>query len=264
MKKLTLFLLITLVAVVSFTSCLEGDNTSTTYSVGVLDYSRNYTTPVMKTLSGDFYGPELNALITSGNMEVGECWYFQITYNSDLPENSPEMVEINGYYTVSIYPIAKADKYYAAPYLTDTSEVMTNELPVSEILYNNALVGYAEGYLFITHVVNHEADLRLDWNISYDSDDMITEENGVRNYNLFIRAVKSTTGDDGKSGTNQSHFNAYQLKDFLDKAARNERDEAGINATITIKFNYVSEIKESEIIWKSTTAGVPAALFVSD
>jgi hypothetical protein len=257
----------TLITVVSFTSCLESNNTMTAYYVGILDYSRNYTTPVMKTVYGDFYGPELNSLINSGDMDFGEGWYFQIIYDRDLPENSLEMVEINGYNTVSIYPMAKAVKYYATPYLTDTSEVMTNELPVSEILYYgyDALSGYAEGYLFLTHLVNHEAGSKLNWDISYDSNDMITEENGVRNYNLFIRAVKSVGGDDEKSGTNQYHFNTYQLRDFFDRAARNERDEVGINATsFTIKFNYVSEIKESEIIWKNATMEMPVSLFVSE
>jgi hypothetical protein len=255
-----------LIAVVSFTSCLEGNNTGTDYYVGVLDYSKNYTTPVMKTLYGDFYGPELNSLISSGNMDLGDGWYFQITCDWDLPENSSEMVAVNGYYTGSVYPIAKADKYYAAPYLTDTSEVMTGELPVSEILYSgsNAIFGYAEGYLFITHAVNHDKDSKLNWDISYNSDDMVTEENGVRSYNLFIRAVNSSGDDDENPGTNQYHFNTYQLKAFLDRAAWNEKDKAGINATFTVKFNFVSEIKESEITWKSTTTGFPVSLFVSE
>jgi hypothetical protein len=266
MKKMTLFLLMTLIAVVSFTSCLEGNNTGTEYYVGILDYSKNYTTPVMRTLAGDFYGPELNSLITNGDMEFGDGWYFQITYDQDLPENSPEMVYINGYYTASIYPLVKADKYSAIPYLTDTSEVMTNELPVSEILYvsNEAPYGYAEGYLFITHLVSHEQNLELNWNVSYDRDDMITEVNGVRYYNLFIRATKSANGEEGASTTNLLHFNTYQLSDFFDVAARNERDKTDINAAFTVKINYVSEIKESEIIWNSTTTSFPVSLFVSE
>jgi hypothetical protein len=254
----------TLIAVMSFTSCLEGENKSSGVYVGILDYNRGMT-PVIKTLSGYFYGPELNSYITSGKMNIGEGWLVQITYEEGLPENSLEMLEINGYYTASVVPYVQADKYYAAPYLTDTSEVMTSELPVSDALYSDGAFGIAEGYLFITHVINHEKGGKLKWDMSYDSDNMVTEENGLRYYNLYVRAVKSGSDDDeNTSTTDQAYFNMYLLRDFFDRAARDAKDKAGINASFTVKFNYVSEIKESEIIWKSKATDLPISLFVSE
>jgi hypothetical protein len=257
MKKFNLFLIGALLCVIGLTSCLEGGNTTQGYALGVLDYSYSYTTPVMKTSYGNYYGPELTSMISSGNLEIGNCYYFQYTIDFDLPENSQEMVQTNGYYTVSVYPIAEAEKYYPNYYLTDTSAVLPNELPVSDIVSEDGPYGYAEDYLFITHVVNHLKDLDLHWDMSYnDGDDMITEESGKRHYNLFVRATASGDKDENKVTAEHLHFNAYYLRNFFESAARKEKDRLGssynTSSTFTVKFNYVSEISDdSKITWKS-------------
>jgi hypothetical protein len=264
MRKLTSFLLAAVITVAGFTSCLEGSNTTTEYNVGILGYSKNFTTPVMKTLVGDFYGPELNSLISSNHMEIGEGWFFQLTYDRDLPENTLEMVELNGYYTASISPMVKAESFYVMPILTDTSEVMAAELPVSDILAATGPFGFAEGYLFMTHVVNHEKDTKLNWDMSYASNDFVTEENGKRYYNLYIRATQS--GGDGKqSSADQAYLNMYQLSDFFDRAALHEKNAAGsANVSFTVKFNYVAEITESGIVWGSAAEDLPISLFIPE
>jgi hypothetical protein len=268
MKKFSLFLVVTLFGFTGLTSCLKGgENTRSGRYVGVLDY-RNFTTPVLKTPDGNFYGPELNSLITSGDMTIGDCCFFQFTFNMDLPENSAAMVDLNGYYTVTFQTILKADRFSAAPYLRDTSALLPDEFAISQVLSENDPFGYAEDHLFITHTASHEEDLTVDWDMSYDGSNMMTEENGRRNYNLFVRATKAD-GDETKATAIQYHFNAYSnMKYFLESAARAEKEQLGSSytatSTFTVKFNYVSAITDGQITWSSKTMALYIALFVPD
>jgi hypothetical protein len=269
MKKFSLFLVVALFCAIGLTSCLEGENKSQGYGIGVLDYS--YTTPVMKTMYDNFYGPELVSLIAQGTIELGGCYYFQYTIDYDLPENSKEMVELNGYYTVSIAPLAEAERFYPTSYLTDTLTVLTNELPVTDILLSEGgLFGYAENYLFVTHSVNHEKDLDVQWDMSYeDNDNVMTEENGKRQYNLFVRATSKTARDGSKATMEYPYFNAYYLRNFLETAARTEKDRLGASyntsSTFTVKFNYVSGINEdSEITWQSKSVDMYISMLVRE
>ncbi|MDR1382062.1 MAG: hypothetical protein LBJ47_11375 [Tannerella sp.] len=257
MKKFSLFLVVALFNFVGLTSCLEnGDNKSTGEYVGVLELGRNYTTPVLKTLAGSFYGPELNSFVNEGKMQLGNCYYFQISYDMGLPENSEQMVELNGYYTVSVTGYAEASKQYANSYLTDTSAVLPGELAVKQAIYSDAPFGYAENYLFITHYLSHEKDLDVNWDLSFDSENMMTEENGHRNYNVFIRAT-GADHDDSKTATEQLHFKAYQMGYFFESVARMEKERLGSSytqtSTFTLKLNFASEIKDTGITWESQT-----------
>ncbi|MDR1114871.1 MAG: hypothetical protein LBL33_01715 [Tannerella sp.] len=270
MKKFNLFLVVALFCATGLTSCLEGENKSQGYDLGVLDYS--FTAPVMKTFSYAFYGPELVSLMAQGTLELGGCYYFQYTIDYDLPENSEEMVKLNGYYTVSIVPLAEAQRFYPNSYLTDTLTLLTNELPVADILLSEGgLFGYAENYLFVTHSVNHEKDLDVQWDMSYeDNDNVMTEENGKRQYNLFVRATSKTARDESKAAMEYSHFNAYYLRDFLESAARTEKERLGssynnTSSTFTVKFNYVSGINEdSEITWQSKSVDIFISMLIQE
>jgi hypothetical protein len=271
MKKFSLFLIVVLFGFTGLTSCLKGgENTSTRAFVGVLDFGKNFTTPVLKTLYGDFYSSELNSLMSSGKLTKGDCCYFEITYNLDLPENSVAMVELNGYYTGTILTMAKADRFDASSYLRDTSEVLQDEIAVSQIISeSNDPFGYVENYLYVTHIVSHEDDATLSWDMSYDGGNIVTEENGKRNYNLFVRATK-TGGDDTKTKSNQYHFNAYNnTKYFLENAARMEKELLGSSyaassSTFTVKFNYVSGITDDQITWNSKAMAFYIAMFIPD
>ncbi|MDR1222930.1 MAG: hypothetical protein LBL07_08655 [Tannerella sp.] len=264
MKKLSVFLVTALIALSGLTSCLKGDNTRSGYGVGILTYASNYSTLVIKTSFGNFYGPELNAYVTKGQLEIDEYYYFYYTMDYDLPENSTEMVNANGYYTVSISPGTRADKYYAMPVLTDTSAVMTDEIPVLDVLYADGPFGYAESYLCMTHIVSYEKDLTVQWDMSYDgSREIMSEVNGKRYYNLFLRATVSGSNE-GSTKTETAHFNAYRLREFLERAAMDEKSMPGYvsgSSTFLVKFNYVSDIKEDQITWSYKSAEFPINLF---
>jgi hypothetical protein len=267
MKKLGMFLTVALAAVLSFTSCLKGGgNTSSRVYVGVISYT-NDLKPVLKTMGGSFYGTELNASFSKGDLNFGDCCYFQATVDWNLPENSAEMVNVTGYYTASVNIIAKAEQYTANPYLTDTSSVQINEFPVGEIVSQEGPYGYAEGCWMMTQMVKHEKGLSLHWDLSYNSGEVVTEENGQRYYNMFVRVTTSGTGS-GNSASNQYYFNAYNAKPFLERSALEEKNKLGSNYTsnssFMVRLNYASEIKEGKIIWKSTDIPLYIIMFVSE
>jgi hypothetical protein len=266
MKKLGMFLTIALAAVLSFTSCLKGSNNSTELHVGVISYT-NDLKPVLKTIGGNFHGTELNAVVSKGELTYGDCCYFQVKVDWDLPENSAEMVRVTGYYMASVYIIAKADQYTAYPYLTDTSSVQANEFPVDEIVSQAGPYGYAEGYWMMTQKVKHEKGLTLHWNLSYNGSEVVTEENGQRYYNMFVRVTASGTSE-GNSTVDEYYFNAYNTNSFLEHSAREEKNKLGSNYTtgskFTVRLNYASEIMDGKITWKSTDLILYIAMFVPE
>lgn len=272
MKKLSTFLIAALITVLGLTSCLDGDNKQSAYSLGVITYSsKNFMTPVVKTLGGEYYGQELDTYVKQAKLNIGDYISFYFTIDFDLPENSAAMVEANGYQTVSITPLNVFEKQYTSPYLTDTALMKPNEVAVTDILYSDGIsFGYAESYLCMLHVIaNFEKDVTVTWDMSYDSDKgIMSEESGRRYYNLFVRATADSEGD-GKTKIDYGAFNAYYLKSFLESAAREEKDKLGSSyssqsSTFYVKFNYVSEIKEDKITWGNKSAQFPIYLFVSE
>jgi hypothetical protein len=202
-------------------------------------------------------------------MEINEFYYFYYTIDYDLPENSTEMLNVNGYYTVTITPVTEAaNKYSSAPVLTDTSRVMTGEIPVLDALYAEGF-GYAEGYLCIMHIVSHEKDLTVQWDMSYDGDrEIMSEVSGKRYYNLFLRAT-APGSDEEKTKTETAHFNTYYLRTFLEGAAMDEKNRLGSSyvpgsSVFLVKFNYVSEIREDKIIWSYKSAEFPINMFIAE
>lgn len=273
MKKLSTFLIAALITVLGLTSCLEGDNKESLYDLGVITYSsKNFMTPVVKTLWGEYYSPELNSYINQAKLDIGDYISFHYTIDHDLPENSAAMVEANGYRTVSITPLNIFEKQYTHPFLTDTALVKPNEVAVTDILYSGSVLsfGYAEGYLCMLHVIaNFERDVTVSWDMSYDGDkEIMSEESGRRYYNLFVRATANSEGD-GKNKIDYGASNAYHLRDFLERAAQEERDRLGsgynsLSSAFYVKFNYVSEIKEDKITWADKSVQLPISLFVSE
>jgi hypothetical protein len=266
MKKLGMFWMVALAAVLSFTSCLKGSNNSTELHVGVISYT-NDLKPVLKTIGGSFYGTELNAVVSKGELTYGDCCYFQVKVDWDLPENSAEMVRVTGYYVASIYVIAKADQYTAYPYLTDTSSVQVNEFPVVEMVSPDGPYGYAENFWMMTHKVKHEKGLMMHWDLSYNGSEVVTEENGQRYYNMFVRATASGTGG-GTTASDEYYFNAYSANSFLERSAWEEKNKLGSNyttgSTFTVRLNYVSDIKDGKITWKTTDLTLYIVMFVPE
>ncbi|MDR3250040.1 MAG: hypothetical protein LBT42_00035, partial [Tannerella sp.] len=254
MKKLSLFIVMTLMSVLWLTSCLEGSNVEQNVTIGVLDYGNTFE-PVLKTNGGNVYSPNLNTLIALQEMEIGGCYYFQYSLDRDLPENSANAVTANGYFTVTLLSNPqKIPQYYLSSYLTDTASVLPDEIAV---LSGCDGMDYVERRLIMQHTVSHPSDFELNWSLSYDHSTMMpTEDNGQRYYDLFLRATVSKRGDKTVASEN-TPVNAYNIDNYFEDVAYREKNLLGSSynsstSKFNLRINYAAEIDDNQnIIWKS-------------
>ncbi len=265
MRKISCFLVFTLLNIVGFTSCLDGgSNVQTFNTVGVLSLSDKNLNPVLKSAHGDLYAPELSTMMTGGQIETGGCYLVQCTIDQSSPENSQSNVSANGYMTATISSVAEASKYYTKSFLTDTAVLLTEEIAVSGI----SSLGYASDYLFFYHDVNQASDEQLSWDLSYDPETMIPAmEDEARYYDLFLRAVRTNTSDKTTTALVR-HLNAYRVSDFLRMAAMKEKEILGdlysSTSQFKIRINYVHDITEDAVIeWENSTMSAYIESFLS-
>ena len=270
MKKNGLFLFVALLSVFCFTSCIESDNVSDGVAIGVLNYSDDYITPVLKST----FGPPLSAsnlgtLISNGDMNINNCYYFEWRLDMDLPENAQNVAAAKGYYTVTLGRIYDIPKYSILPYLADTSQVLPDEIAVLSAYEGEGV--YLEGYLFIDQTIIQSSDLDVEWNMSFDYATMMPFEgsDGKRYYDVFVRATKKNNSE--KPTVTMQHLNAYNMGGYLRSAAYEERNFLGTgysesSSTFALRFNFVSEIdKDTEAItWKSITKTISIADFLEE
>ncbi|MDR2147768.1 MAG: hypothetical protein LBE91_15040 [Tannerella sp.] len=272
MKKISLFVLVMLVMLVSIsglTSCLEGGGNKMTGSdFGVLTTGNGKALFVINTPSmGPVYDPQILEWITTGEMQVNGCYLLSFEIDYDLPENSSDQVAANGYQTILITGKNELTVHNVESVLTDTSKVLTGEIPV---INGFAEAGaYIEPYLIVPQAVRHPDDADLDWNMSYDSRTLTEpeEEQGARYYDLFLRVVQ--TEESSKSPQDIGYYNAYQMRSFLQMAAEHEKGMLGSSyssgtSTFRIRVNYAREIKDSVITWQNSVQPIPIAFFVEE
>ncbi len=265
MKRIICFLAIFVVGLGYLTSCMEGGNVQEGVAYGVLGWGKNGSV-VLKTSGGNLYSPFLKNKEFEGELEMDKCYGMYYSLNGDLPENAPAVVELNGYYTVTIIQYGQIPDYYLQPYLADTSYIFPNEEPLVKGYEGG---DYTSGYFFIAHTAYLPKDWDLSWNISYDPHLMMpTEVGGRRYYDLFLRATIRKEGDE-KTKINLSFLNAYYFGDYLREAANREREILGnlyssSASKFTLRFNYVSSLDRStgKITWKSDEQELFVASFL--
>ena len=270
MKKINLLVIGFLSGIIGLSSCFKGDTKTSGYVVGVIDFSP-YGTTVVRTLTDYLYGPEIISLITSGELDYGDCYCFFYKLDRGAKENSYAMIQANGYLTVSLTPYEKANVFEATAYLTDTSTVLPNEIPVTSIdmTGNDAISGLTHDFLFFTHEYRAPANAEVIWDVSYYyyTPHSPIQQDGTWYYDIFFRARLATEAAEGASLTTQKTFNAYQLKDFLSSIATNEKerlDSSGSyseSSMFNIRLNFPYEINNSQITWKTEKISIPVYLF---
>ena len=256
MKKISSFIILTLISAISFTSCLNDENYDSATDFGVFDISNG--APVLKGLGPTVNATELVSYFNAGYLTLGDCYLYSYTIHWDLPENTEEMFEANGYYKVTINGIRPYNQLYINSSLNDTSTVAYNEYPVEDILIANDYYGYSRGYFFMTHRVKKAEEVELSWSVSYDAETMTPTEddNGARHYDLFIRASK-TSDSDKDYLLDHHYYNALNIRDYLMDMAVKEKEHLQIkgvysaDSRLSIRFNYVSAINDGEITWDS-------------
>ena len=261
MKKLGSYLVVMLLSCFCLTSCFEGSNVEDGTAIGILDYSKNYST-IIKSTIGYSYAPNLDAIMASKGLSTGDCCIFLYSLDHDLPENAPNVAEANGYQTISLMDIAKLPKYYMVSHLTDTSSIIPGEIAVSDPYESG---NYIESHLFISQIVNQPTDLQVEWNMSYDANTMApTEVHGERFYDIFIRATKKN--DSSNTPVNTQHLNAYYINRYLQEAASREYSHNSSTSKFTLRINYVSKIDADTkaITWSSKTTEIMVSSFLEN
>jgi len=265
MNKYGLYLASLVLSVICLTSCLKGINVQDGGLYGVLGYSKNMT-PVLKSELGDFYSTEVASKVNSLEIFEGDCFAFYYRIDYDLPENSAKVIEVNGYHTVTVLEIINIPKVEVKPYLTDTSSTLSEEMPV---VAGYSKPAYADNYLFITQIVKQPTDMDLDWEMSYDDQNIVTIDGNKRYYDVYMRA---TVKKDGSSTMtmNVEYVNAYRIGNYFTLVANLEKTHLGssynpMDSKFTVRFNYVTDInKETGIItWASGEENVDIALFLA-
>ena len=253
MKRFSLYLVGFCMSVFLMTSCIKGSNVWEGLVIGVLDYNKSYTALVLKTSSGDLYSPSFSTLMSEGSMNVDGCYVAYCRMDSDLPENSASIVELNGYQTVSLLDFDVIPKTYISDFLTDTANVLIDEVPLLTAIESS---DYVSNYLFLVQKVTIPEDWELTWNLSYDYNSRPTIENNQRYYDLFIRA--SVRQDSDKTlKVDRSFLNAYYVGNYFTWAATTEQSNLGnsysaSSSKFIVRYNYVTSINEGtgEITWK--------------
>jgi hypothetical protein len=275
MKETSFFISAMLLCIMGLTSCLEGDNKRTGSAYGVLTRGSNGVTLVLNSTIpeiGPVSSPQLTEWVSTGQMESGKCYSFKYEIDLGLSENSYTSLYVNGYATVSIIEFSEISTYHVEPYLTDTATVLENEVPVSNGFVTSASA-YAAGYMYVQQTVNQPEDQQLEWSMSYDYNTIYnpTVVNGVRYYDLFVRARKVAEGT--KSNKDMSYLNAYHMSDntsnFFNQIAESEKAYLGENydySSSTFKFRvfYVRELNDGVLTWQSAMQEAYIVLFVGE
>lgn len=246
MKKTNVFGAIFIMAIVLFTSCLgDGSNKQSATTVGVVRYDYKTAKYLLDTyLWGTLYSPSLNS---TADVREGGCYYFSFELDFDLPENDGSVVNTTGYYTITLSQKYEVSRYSMSPVFLDTTTMLTNEIPLVDPLAS--VDGYIKGIFFIQHSFKQPTDQSYTWNLSYNTQDMVVEESNNRIYDVFIRA--SISGSAGtKTPTDGGAANAYDMKYYIESAANVEKDLK--KDVVNIRFNYVSEITDGNIVWKKS------------
>jgi len=269
MKRISLFLCALALFITGLSSCLgEGKNEASANAVGVYrlvgGIASNPFSPVFKSSIGDVYSQSMNSF------EDGKCYWVYYTINYDDPLNTAAMVSENGYYSVTINQYQELDSYYSKPYLTDTTALLADELPLISG-YEQDNCAYADGYFFMAHTIKIPEESQIDWDMSYNAGSISSTQaaaDGSRYYDLFLRAkMKSATT---RTEQEVGFLNAYELKNFLYSAANAEKNALGSgymenSSTFKIRINYVSEIdaETGEMTWSSGTQDLIIASFLN-
>ena len=249
----------------------SGTSVETGSAYGVLALSSNsmgfvLNSTLSSTLGMPIASPQIAQWVAENKMHLNGCYLFNYEIDYALPGNAPAVVQANGYYVVTIMAFQELAEYDVKSALTDTTTVLPDEVPVLSGFFGTP--AYVEGYLLVEQIVNQPSDMQLDWDMSYDNSSLTNprEEDGVRYYDLFVRAVKTTDGT--KTPENVSYLNAYRLSSFLQSAAEAEKAALGSSysdagSTFSVRFNYAKEIEEGVVTWQNAVQKMPVASFAA-
>lgn len=235
---------VAMTAMMMLVSCLKGgSNSMKGTTVGVIRVDSKTNKKVLDNPLG--YGPFYS--IAFQDLKENACVIVAYELNQDEAENASNIVKKNGYYTIHVKDKAELDRYmlrkFSDPETPDTAKILEKEVPILNPNYQ--LFGYVNGYMFVGHVLKQPADQKYDWFLSYNPENMVKEEAGDRIYDVFLRSQIKVPSK--KSETDMMVANAYYMKDYLEKIARDENGKG--TSRFFLRFNYVSSVKNGKLTW---------------
>lgn len=235
MKKLKVLGLAAIAAgMFSLTSCLDGGgNTSSGMALGYAVYSMDAGGIVVK----DDFGSVVTSSTFNTQLSGGE--YIAYAYSVDWDAQTS-----NKYTVATVSALEKYSEVYAQGSITDTTALLSNELPVQKLMiqmYSTDYAFTANNHIFMS--VYHEnvpSDMKTQYDFSYNSsaDPVVVE--GKRVYDFYLRAMKVADGDKVKA--DNPFTNVYDLSQFLSRTRPVEK--AAGNKSVNIRINYVNEVGE--------------------
>ena len=244
MKKLVLQSVVCIfVSLLLLTSCIEeGGNVQDKQAFGIVRFDYETGKNVLDVTNDDItiYSSRFQ------NDFDDNCFFVTYRIDYDDEQNSAKNVEAREYWNVSVYDHMPASRNYLASTI-DTSNVLPNEVPLEDAFVGmEGYIRYFKGKLFMFSTLRIPEDQKMDWHMSYDKDNMLSEEYGQRYYNLFLRSTirVEETGSKVLVGIP----NAFEIKRFFEEAAQKEKELGG--SSFSLRFNYPTAIGEDgQITW---------------
>ncbi|MDR2232299.1 MAG: hypothetical protein LBE56_04145 [Tannerella sp.] len=231
------------------TSCMEGEqgNRESGQLFGVVRFDEKSLKNVLD-VSGfeSFY----SSLFT--NEIEGNCFLVNYELDYDLPENSFESISTNGYITVQIADRISVPSFSLFSTVQDTATVLTSEVPIIESIYDitYSYNFYIKGMFFLISTLEAPSDQRMNWILSYDPEQLTTEENGFRYYDLFLRSTIRVEGEETAVPT--AFANGFDMKSYLEMVVDREKSLGSTSAsTFRLRIHFPSAISEDgKLTWK--------------
>ena len=208
------------------TSCL-GD-TSARITMGEQEaVYQSYPTKGFYVSDGRFlYGTNLS--VTG---DTGDCFLIEYSFDSadsELQDSDSLSIELVGQpIAVSLWP--------SDSNITDTTAVLEGEVLTKSLLGRKA---YINGRLFLWSNHTELQSQQDSFMISYDSDNMYTEEEGKRIYNLYLRVKNNAAESEDSDETSKSALvtNAFDISEFFSKAKSKEEAMGATELLIAIHY----------------------------
>ena len=238
-------------ALVLLTSCL-GETTNSQRLSGMPGVV--YTSDALsgyKTLVDIGSFPIYSATI-DGQFSPGDCVVtsFEVDYSS--AENATASTQ--GYYNVSFSACEKIDKdnFRSLSLPTDTTMMLTGELPINNSVEGMYMHSYVRGHQFLWPSINLMKDQTAKMQLYVDMSkvEACDEEEGLNCYSMFLRAVEyHQATDDDKTLTLMPC--AFNVQAYIDRVNSIEKNEG--NDYYLIRVYFVKEFKDDKPVWDYKT-----------
>ena len=225
-------------------SCSDSNkqNRQVDYTFGIVRYDSPSNKLLLDVSNSDsFYS------IRFATAMDDDCFWVNFEIDFDDAENSNAKVAANGYYTVNIIEKTDVDKWVMSSSLTDISETVSDEVAILDPMWNGDYANI-KGKLCMFNIIEIPTDQNMNWHMSYDIDNLSSEEDGQKSYDVYLRATIRRAGV--KSIEKVSIPNVFDMNDYL-KMVANKEKELGKTA-FRLRIHYPSAISEDgQITWKS-------------